>query len=131
LSVGATSRVPRYLLGGLLAFVALNAFAGGFYGLTGAKDVPREWLSDSPFRSYFIPSLVLFIVVGGGVLAASIAVFARARSARTCAVLAGVLLLGWVRVQVAIIGYVSWMQPATAIAGVVIILLAVWLAPRR
>jgi uncharacterized membrane protein YgdD (TMEM256/DUF423 family) len=54
------SSAVRYALGGLLAFGALNAFAGGL--------------------------------------------------------------------QVAILGYVSWMQPATAIGGVLILLLA-WLLP--
>ena len=32
--------------------------------------------------------------------------------------------LVWIGVQVAIIGYVSWMQPATAIGGLLILLLA-------
>ncbi len=31
----------RMLLGVLLAFGALNAFAGGYYGLSGAERVPR------------------------------------------------------------------------------------------
>src|SRR6185503_7859661 len=39
----------RGVLGGLLAFGALNAFAGGLYGMSGAPDVPREWLEGSPF----------------------------------------------------------------------------------
>ena len=53
----------RYSLGGLLAFGALNAFAGGYYGMSGAEDVPREWLEGSPFEDYFIPGLILFLVV--------------------------------------------------------------------
>jgi hypothetical protein len=55
----------RYVLGSLLAFGALNAFAGGYYGMSGAEDVPKEWLEGSPFDNYFIPGFVLFIVVGG------------------------------------------------------------------
>ena len=39
----------RYLLGALLTFGAINAFAGGYYGLSGAKGVPLEWLEGSPF----------------------------------------------------------------------------------
>jgi hypothetical protein len=34
----------RWILGLLLAFVALNAFAGGYYGMSGARNVPTEWL---------------------------------------------------------------------------------------
>jgi hypothetical protein len=67
----------RYFLGTLLAFFALNAFGGGYYGMAGAEGVPLELLEGSPFSSYFIPSLILFLVVGGVSLFASIAVFAR------------------------------------------------------
>jgi hypothetical protein len=49
----------RTLLGALLTVGALNAFAGGYYGLSGAEGVPREWLAGSPFRDYFVPSVIL------------------------------------------------------------------------
>ena len=115
----------RYALGLLLAFAALNAFGGGYYGMAGAKGVPTEWLVGSPFGSYFIPSLFLFVVVGGSFLVAAIAVLARWSLAWVAAMAAGVVVLGWIAVQVSLIGYVSWMQPATAVAGVVILRLGV------
>jgi hypothetical protein len=37
---------------------------------------------------------------------------------------AGALVLAWIAVQVAIIGYVSWMQPATTVAGILVLALA-------
>jgi hypothetical protein len=55
-------------------------------------------------------------------------VFVRLRIARRAALSAGVIVLGWITVQVAIIGYVSWMQPATAAGGLLILVLA-WLLP--
>jgi len=118
------SSAIRCMLGGLLAFGALNAFGGGYYGLSGAEGVPTEWLQGSPFVDYTIPSLILFVVVGGSLLVASIAVFMRLRIARFTAFSAGVIALGWIVTQMAIIGYVSWMQPTTAIAGVAILTLA-------
>jgi hypothetical protein len=114
----------RYVLGTLLAFGAINAFAGGWYGLSGAPDVPLEWLADTPFRDYFIPSLILFVIVGGALVFAAIAVFARFRLARVSALAAGIIVLVWISVQLAIIGYVSWMQPSTAVAGVLVLILA-------
>ena len=114
----------RYLLGGLLAFGALNAFGGGFYGLSGAEGVPLELLDGSPFRTYFVPSLILLVAVGGSLLLAAIAVFMRSRIARPIALAAGAVLLVWIAVQVSIIGYQTWMQPVTAIAGLIILLLA-------
>lgn len=121
---GSPSSALRYVLGALLAFGALNAFAGGYYGLSGAEGVPTEWLQGSPFRDYTIPSLILFVVVGGSLLVAAILVFARSGLARTCALFAGTILLIWLAVQVAIIGYVSWMQPATALGAILILSVA-------
>jgi len=118
----------RNVLGVLLAFIALNAFGGGYYGMSGAETVPREWLQGSPFTDYFIPGLFLFVVVGGSFLFASIAVFRQFRRARFIAILAAVLVLAWLAIQVSIIGYVSWMQPATTIAAIVVLILARFLA---
>ncbi len=118
----------RYLLGALLACGAINAFAGGYYGLSGAPDVPLEWLAGSPFKNYFIPSLILLVVVGGAFSFAAVAVFARARLARVSAVIAGTVVLVWIAGQLAIIGYVSRMQTATLVAGILVVMLA-WLMP--
>ncbi len=113
----------RTLLGALFAFGALNAFAGGYYGLSGAEGVPREWLAGSPFSDYVVPSLVLFVVVGGALALAAIMVFRGHPLARAIACAAAAVLLAWIVVQVAIIGYVSWMQPATFAAGLLMLLL--------
>jgi hypothetical protein len=121
----------RYSLGALLAFGALNAFGGGYYGLSGASGVPTEWLEGSPFPDYFYPSLILLVVVGGSFLSAAIAVFAAFRIARIAAFAAGLVVLGWLVAQLAIIGYVSWMQPTTVIAGVSVLVLASLLPQRR
>jgi hypothetical protein len=98
----------------------LNAFGGGYYGLSGAQAVPREWLASTPFADYFIPSLVLLVVVGGSLLLAAIAVFARWQTARELAFAAGAIMIGWIAAQLPILGYVSFLQPATAIAGAVV-----------
>ncbi len=73
----------RYALGLLLAFGALNAFAGGYYGLSGAPGVPLKWLAGSPFEDYFVPSVILFVVVGETLALAALAVLAGFRAARS------------------------------------------------
>ena len=70
------------------------------------------------------------MVVGGAFIVAAIAVFAGLRGDRFAVFVAAFVVLGWLTVQVGIIGYVSWMQPATAIAGLVILVLG-WQLPRR
>lgn len=117
----------RTLLGALLAFGALNAFAGGYYGLSGADGVPREWLAGSPFTDYFVPSLILFVVVGGALALAAVMVFRRHRLARAGAFVAAAVLLVWIIVQLTIIGYVSWMQPVTFAAGLLMLALTLLL----
>jgi hypothetical protein len=114
----------HYALGGLLLFVALNAFGGGYYGLSGAPGVPTAWLDGSPFKDYFVPSLVLLVSVGGSCLIAAVAVFAGFQVSRAGALIAGSIVIGWIVVQVGVIGYVSWMQPATAAVGSMILALA-------
>lgn len=113
----------RYLLGAVLLLLAANAFGGGYYGMAGAKDVPVEWLEGSPFSDYFIPGLFLFTVIGGTALTAAIAVLIRHHYARKAAFTCGTFTILWIIVQVSIIGYVSWMQPVTAITAVLILLL--------
>lgn len=126
----SSQNLLRYMLGGLLAFAALNAFGGGYYALAGAEGVPAEWLKGSPFHSYFIPGIILFFVVGGSFLFAAIAVFARFRFARKAAIISVMIVFMWLAVQLSIIGYVSWMQPTTATVGLIILILA-WLFPKQ
>ena len=121
----------RHLLGSLLQFGALNAFGGGLYGMAGAKGVPTTWLEGSPFTTYFIPSVILLVVVGGSLLAAAIAVFTSWHRARLAAAAAALVLLGWICVQVAIMGYASWMQPATAAVAVALLMLGTLLRETR
>jgi hypothetical protein len=108
----------------LLAVVALNAFGGGVYGLLGADGVPASWLDGSPFRTYVVPSLVLLVVVGGSNALAAVLVLRRAAMSQAASVAAGAILLVWIVVQVAIIGWVSWLQPTMAGAAVAILVLA-------
>jgi peptidoglycan/LPS O-acetylase OafA/YrhL len=124
ISGSKSQKLLRKVLGSLEAFLALNAFGGGIYGMTGAGSVPMELLEGSPFRSYFIPSLILFILVGGGFTLAAIATFTRWKSARKLSFAAVAIVLVWLAVQIAIIGYISWMQPVTAVIGLSIFILA-------
>ena len=126
-NVKKAENMLRNTLGALLLLIALNAFGGGYYGMSGARDVPAEWLTGSPFRDYFIPGLILFIAVGGSALIASVAVFKKHRLARQAALLCGGVILSWISVQLVIIGYVSWLQPVIAVAGILIILLTLLL----
>ena len=122
----SSTNLINKILGILLIFVAVNAFVGGYYGLLGAKDIPINWLRNSPFNSYFIPSVILIVIVGGTSLFAGFAVLMKFRTGDIISYTAGGILIVWLAVEIFIIGYVSWMQTATAIVGVLILSLA-WL----
>lgn len=115
------------LLSVLHAVIALNAVGGGIYGLTGAPGVPVEWLEHTPFPSYVIPSLILLLLVGGTQAAAGRSVASRTPRSRRVSLAAGAILLGWIGTQVALIGYVSWLQPAVALTALANVTLAWWL----
>ena len=115
------------VLGIVLAFLALNAFGGGYYGMAGAKDVPVSWLEGSPFKDYMIPSIFLFAVIGGLASLSSILVFKKSRLAIIASFITGVVVLLWILAQLMYIGYASWMQPFTALMALAILTMSVLL----
>ena len=106
------------------AVIAANAFAGSWYGIFGAPAVPREWLDGTPFETYLVPSLILGYVVGNVHLFAAVFVARRLRFARHMARAAAAILAIWIGVQVVLIGWVSWLQPAMLGAALVCAALA-------
>jgi len=96
--------------------------------MTGAPGVPVAWLRGTPFRSYFLPGLILFELVGGSMFFAGVAVLARVSFSRLVAVAAGLILVGWLLVELAIIGSVTSAEIAAAVLGVLIVGIC-WLWP--
>jgi hypothetical protein len=114
----------RGILATLLIIIAINAFGGAWYGLAGAKDVPIDWLAGSPFKTYFIPSLILLLGVGGSAIFSAIALLKRYRIAVKASLICGIILLVWIAAQVSIIGFVSWLQPTMAMIAIVVMIFA-------
>lgn len=117
-------KIREWLLGILLVIIGLNAIGGGIYGIAGAQEVPLQWLDGSPFNTYLLPSIFLLVVVGGSCFASAVLLFRRHSFAARASLFTSLLLLSWISAQIAFIGYVSWLQPAIAIAAVIIWLLA-------
>jgi hypothetical protein len=115
-SLMTASSMARSVLGTLLTFFALLAFAAGYYGLTGAPGVPLAWLEGTPFVDYVLPGLLLFVVVGGVFTAAALAVLTHAPWARAAATLAGVLVLAWMALP--------GLAPIAAVLALVVLVLS-------
>ncbi len=95
-------KVIRIALFVIEAFIGLSAIQGGIALLRGAFDqwVPVAWLAGTPFSDYTIPGLVLVIVVGGSALLAAATVFIHREWAVLVSVLAGLLMVGYLVVEV-------------------------------
>jgi hypothetical protein len=106
------------------AFVAPSAFGAGAMFVAAPSGrlmgMTEATLARSPFGSYLVPGIVLFVVVGG---TQGVAVVAEIRCwprAGRLSVVAGVVLAGWIAVQVGMIGLGHPMQPSLFVVGVVI-----------
>lgn len=110
------------------AGVALSAYAGSWYGIFGAPDVPRSWLDGTPFDSYLVPSYILGCVVGNAHLLAAILLASRSTFGGYAAIIASGVLAGWIITQVLMVGFHSWLQPAMLVISAVCAELAAGLA---
>lgn len=91
--------------------LGVSAVAGGIGLLGGGAGMPESYLDGSPFEDYTVPGLYLLTVIGGGALAAAALTFRHAAQAGAAAVVMGVLLIAWLTVETAIIGYHGGIQP--------------------
>ena len=90
-------------LGFLQAFIGVGAVAGGL-GLAldpsgEGLGIPLELLEETPFATFLIPGIVLFVVNGLGSLAGAVVSFARHRYAGETAIALGTFLIAWLLVQ--------------------------------
>ncbi len=117
----------------LEALVALSAIVGGLWLVAGRSALPLVWLAGTPFSDYTIPGLVLAIVVGGSVLLAAATVFIHREWAALVSMAAGLLMVGYEVVRVAMIGHLDWFYEAFFVLGLAIFGLAtyLWMAEYR
>lgn len=124
LALRRRTRAERALLA-LAAFNALDPAAGGIGLLTGAIAVTDDTLDGTPFSSPTIPGLILLLAVGGSMAVATVALVRRAWWAALAAAGAGIVQMGWIVGQVAMLGYLSWLQPFVFALGLATTALAV------
>lgn len=101
-----TAPVPRPLRIALLivAWFHLVSALAGMLGLTvgGGMGIPLEWIEGSVFTSYLWPGVILGVVVGGVQLLAILAQYGRYRLAWGLQAAAGLTMLIWIFVEIAI-----------------------------
>lgn len=117
----------RIILILLELFLALTAFYGG--GALMAKSdgsllqMSTEWLQKTPFDNYFIPGLILALIVGGAAAIATVLLALRHSQARKSVLFSGLMLGGWISVQLLMVGFVSHLQSAYLALAMLLLLL--------
>ena len=126
-SVGATTARARGVVAwliGLELFLAVGA-VGGAVNLVFGGDI-GTYTDRLPFDSPVLGGVALALLVAVPAAAVAIGALTRRRWADVGHVAAGLVLVGWIVMQVAIIGYISALQPIMFVLGVVIAALGGW-----
>lgn len=114
----------------LCLFTGLTAAAGGVGLLSSNRDLrgpPVELLEHSPFDSFLVPGLLLFLVVGLGNLGAAALEARRIKGSELAVLLAGGALTVWIVTQLVMIRTISWLQLLYFLIGCVTLGCATWL----
>lgn len=129
------ARPYRIILSVLAWFNLLSALAG-MLGLTvgGGMGIPLEWLAGSVFSSYFWPGIVLGVVVGGVQVLALAAQYGRLRLAWGAHAAAGLVMMIWIFVEIAIMLVWSGLHGVYFASGLIqtvvaVLALGAWPAP--
>ena len=108
------------------AFLAIGALGGGLALILGPRGeilpLKVSQLSGSPFDTFLVPGLILFVVLGLGPLGAAAMTWLRHSLAPIATLLVGFALLTWLAVEIAVVGYTNDppLQPFYLVLGVVI-----------
>lgn len=113
-AVSTTRRSAFISLGVLQAFIGVGAVAGGLelaLDPSGARlGTPLELLENTPFASFLIPGVVLFLVNGVGSLTGAVMSFVRHRYAGHAAMGLGGFLIAWILIQGYWFGGFHWLH---------------------
>ncbi|WP_377641159.1 hypothetical protein [Oryzobacter terrae] len=125
-------RTDRYRAGliAALAVVALSALGGGIGLATTGIGMPDSWLARLPVDSWVLPGLALVLTVALPQALTAGLLWRRHPLGDDVAVVAGVGLVLWILVQLAVMQQFFVLQPVVAAVGLAEVALAVALRRR-
>lgn len=114
----STKKSISYAVIALLVFQAFNGLSGLLGGFMLIKDpsgaslhMKMEWLQDTPFSTFLIPGIILFLLNGiGNVIGFWISI-KRKTNAGLFGAMFGAIMMIWITTQVIMIGYKDFLQP--------------------
>jgi hypothetical protein len=106
-------------------FEAVSAFVGALGLVVGFMAIPVSVLATTPFTDFTVPALLLGVVVGGSALVAAVVAALGIRHWDALATAAaGCITLGWLTIEIAMIGLGSWAQAVWWLVGLLMVVLA-------
>jgi hypothetical protein len=115
----------RVAVVGVNLFQAVSAIVGAVGLVVGFMEIPVSALAGTPFPDFTVPALLLGFVVGGSALVAAVLTsFGPPRLGALASAAAGCITVGWLTIQIAMIGLVAWPQLVWFLDGLLMIGLA-------
>ena len=112
----------------LNALVALTAIINGGIMITqpvgSILHLPATLLQNTPFRDYFVPGMLLALIVGGTNLMAVVYHLARHKNRYNWSLAGAVVLICWIVAVLLLTGQWNWLQICFLMIGILIVLQA-------
>jgi hypothetical protein len=112
----------------LISFIALTAVLSGLIMISnpdgGVLNLPLSLLDNTPFINYKLPGILLTVLVGGINLIAVFLNLQRHSARYNWALAGGVVITGWIIIQMILIGAFHWLHILYLVVGIFIILIS-------
>jgi hypothetical protein len=113
----------------LVSFIAVTATLSGLIIISNPDDggvinLSTKLLKETWFKNFLIPGVVLTVIVGGTNLLAVFYNMQRHPDRYSWALAGGIMISGWIIVQMILIGTFHWLQFIYLGIGILIILIA-------
>lgn len=111
----------------ILAVVGLNAIVAGVLFMAdpsgAAMGLTDEYLKHAPFRTYLIPGLVLLLTQGVSAMVIIAYVLRRNTRSGLLVMVQGVLLCGWIVIQMIMVRDMNVLQVSMLLTGLLLVIL--------
>lgn len=111
-----------------LSFVALTAIPAGLLLIAdpggGSMGMSADLLSNTPFHSFFVPGLILLLIVGGSAMIGLFLIIIHSWWSYRIALTSGIILMIWILDELIFIPDYHWIQGLYLAIGILISLTA-------
>jgi len=118
----------RTILFILVSFIGLTATLSGLIMISnpdgGILNLSLSLLEKTPFKNFLVPGILLTVIVGGINMIAVFYNIQRHPKRYNWAMAGGVVITGWIIVQMIMLGAVHWLHILYLIIGILIILIS-------